>query len=81
MIKNTEAITITTKKISKIPDITRFKNLKTLTITGAETTEIDPSIGKLTGLEMLHLADNKIEYIPKEIGNLKNLIFLSLWWK
>lgn len=75
---NTEAITITTKKISKIPDITRFKKLKSLTITGAETTEIDPSIGKLTGIEMLHLADNKIEYIPKEIGNLKNLIFLSL---
>ena len=66
------------REIPRLPDISNFKFLDQLIITGANLVEIHPSIGKLDKLEMLVLAENKIKSVPKEIGNLKNLRFLNL---
>jgi Leucine-rich repeat (LRR) protein len=40
--------------------------------------EIHESIGKLKSLHMLILPKNNLRVIPKEIGLLKNLIFINL---
>ena len=47
-------------------------------ITGAKLQELDPSVGELTKLSMLVLANNKLISLPSEIGSLKNLEFLNL---
>ena len=67
-----------TREIPRLPDISKFKSLDQLIITGAKMVELHPSIGQLTNLEMLVLTDNRIKSLPKEIGSLKNLTFLNL---
>jgi len=78
MDEQTPLIRFMTREIPRLPDISRFKKLDQLIITGAKLVELHPSIGKLASLEMLVLSDNRIKELPKEIGNLKNLTFLNL---
>lgn len=74
----TPTIKFMTREIPRLPDISKFKSLDQLIITGAKMVELHPSIGQLTNLEMLVLTDNRIKSLPKEIGSLKNLTFLNL---
>jgi hypothetical protein len=74
----TPTIRFMTREIPRLPDISKFKSLDQLIITGAKLVELHPSIGKLTSLELLVLTDNRIKSLPKEIGSLKNLTFLNL---
>jgi Leucine-rich repeat (LRR) protein len=74
----TPTIRFMTREIPRLPDISKFKSLDQLIITGAKMVELHPSIGKLTNLELLVLTDNRIKTLPKEIGGLKKLTFLNL---
>lgn len=74
----TPTIRFMTREIPRLPDISKFKSLDQLIITGAKMVELHPSIGKLTNLELLVLTDNRLKSLPKEIGSLKNLTFLNL---
>lgn len=76
--EKTPTIRFMTKEIPRLPDISKFKNLDQLVITGAKLVEIHPSIGKLDKLEMLVLTNNRIKSLPKEIGSLSNLTFINL---
>lgn len=75
---NTPIIRFMSREIPKLPDISKFKLLDQLIITGANMVELHPSIGSLSKLEMLVLAKNRIKSLPSEIGNLKGLTFLNL---
>jgi Leucine-rich repeat (LRR) protein len=74
----TPTIRFMTREIPKLPNMSKFKNLDQIIITGARLTEIDSSIGTLDKLEMLVLTNNKLKTLPKEIGDLKNLKFLNI---
>lgn len=76
--EGTPIIKFETRKIPRLPDISRFKEMDQLIITNADMVELNPSIGKLKKLEMLVLTQNKIKFLPTEIGELKNLVFLNL---
>lgn len=75
---NLPTIRFMNKEIRKLPNITKFKKLDQLIITGAHLTEIDPSIGNIEGLTMLVLTNNKLKALPREVGYLKNLEFLNI---
>lgn len=66
------------KKIKKLPDVSKFKNIDTLIISDGGLTELHPTIGSLETLEILSLPNNKLRVLPKEIGNLKNLVIMNL---
>jgi hypothetical protein len=74
----TPIIRFVNKDITKLPDISRFKNLTTLIIKDAKLTDLHHSIGDVDNLQELLLPNNKITSIPKEIGKLKNLLFINL---
>jgi len=74
----TPTITFMTREIPRLPDLSRYKQLDQLIITGAKLVELHPSIGSLSNLEMLVLTNNRIKSLPKEIGGLKKLIFMNL---
>lgn len=76
--EQTPTIRFMTKEIPRLPDISKFKNLDQLIITGAKLVELHPSIGQLSNLEMLVLTDNRIKSLPKEIGSLTKLTFINL---
>jgi hypothetical protein len=76
--ESTPKILIQKKDVVKMPDISRFKGVETITILRTGLTEIHPSIGNLSNLEMLVLTGNNIKTIPKEIGKLKNLGLINL---
>jgi hypothetical protein len=65
-------------EVPKMPDISKFKDLKQLIIAKGKLHNLHPSIGELINLRELILPDNNIKVIPKEIGNLKNLLFVNL---
>lgn len=75
--EHTPTIRLHSREIPRLPDISKFKMLDQLIITGAKMVELHPSIGKLENLEMLVFTDNRIKSIPKEIGNLKKLTFIN----
>lgn len=75
---NTPTIRFMTRELPRLPDISKFKMLDQLIITGANMVELHPSIGSLKNLEMLVLTDNRIKELPKEIGQLKNLTFINI---
>ena len=76
--EQTPTIRFMTREIPRLPDISKFKNLDQLIITGAKMVELHPSVGKLSNLEMLVLTENNIKSLPKEIGSLTKLAFLNL---
>jgi len=76
--ENVPTIKIMKREVPKLPDMSKFKTLDQLIITGAGLVDLHPSVGDLTNLEMLVLTDNKIKKLPSEIGKLKNLVFLNL---
>ena len=75
---DTPTIRFMTREIPKLPDMSKFKSLDQIIVTGAKLTELHPSIGDLEKLEMLVLSNNKLTSLPEEIGNLKNLKFLNV---
>lgn len=75
--ENTPMIRFMTREIPRMPDVSKFKQLDQLIITGAKMVELHPSLGNLKNLEMLVLTDNRIKSIPKEIGLLKKLTFIN----
>jgi len=78
MDKNRPHITWNNREMPKMPNMSKFKNLDYLIITGANMRHLDSSIGDLTNLTLLSLSDNKITELPKEIGKLKKLDFLNI---
>jgi Leucine-rich repeat (LRR) protein len=76
--ENTPVIRFMTREVPRLPDVSKFKILDQLIITGAKMVELHSSLGNLKNLEMLVLTDNRIKSLPKEIGLLKNLTFLNL---
>lgn len=76
--ENETEISLSGKKIPKLPNLSKFKKLDQLLLSGISLTDIGPSIGSLQTLELLSLSDNKIKSLPKEIGDLKNLDFLNI---
>lgn len=66
------------RRVPKLPDLSRFKQIKHLVIMDSSLSELHPSIGSLSTLKMLALCGNKIKELPSEIGQLNNLIFLNL---
>lgn len=66
------------RTISKLPDMTKFKEIDTLLLMKLDLEELHPSIGQLTKLELMSLSNNKLKTLPKEIGKLKNLNLLNL---
>lgn len=59
-------------------DIFILENLKKLNISNNPIKKITPFIGRLKPLRILIMENNKFSYLPKEIGNLTNLIKLDL---
>ena len=59
--------------IPNIKGISIFRNLKKLYINYCDIKIISEEIGNLINLEVLDLNKNRIENLPKEIENLKNL--------
>lgn len=76
--EDTPIIKFMDREIPRIPNVSKFKNLDQIIITGAKLQELDSSVGELTKLSMLVLANNKLISLPSEIGSLKNLEFLNL---
>ena len=76
--EDTPIIRFMTREIPKMPSLSKFKMVDQLIITDAKLTDIHPSIGDLTNLEIVALTNNKIKSIPKEIGKLKKLSFINL---
>jgi len=74
----TPIIRFVDRKVPKLPDMTKFKNLNTLILCNSGLREIHPSIGELTSLEELLLPNNLLTELPSEIGKLKNLVFINI---
>ncbi|OLS27058.1 MAG: Internalin-A precursor [Candidatus Heimdallarchaeota archaeon LC_3] len=65
---------LTNKGLTRLPDeISQFKNLKILDISGNNFTEFPDVICKLKNLEALSIQFNHIFELPEEISKLKNL--------
>ncbi len=59
-------------------EITEIVHLKTLTLLGIKAKRILPSIVQLRVLEELNIAQNVLDYLPDEMGQLQNLIDLDV---
>lgn len=66
------------RRVPKLPDLTRFTQIKHLVIMDSSLCELHPSIGSLKSLRMISFRGNKIKELPSEIGQLSNLTFLNL---
>jgi hypothetical protein len=75
---NVDIIRLKNKRLSKLPDISKFKNLEILEIDDCGLTELHPSISYLKNLEILILPNNKLNTLPSELGDLKKLKFINL---
>jgi hypothetical protein len=75
---NTPIIKFMDRDVPMLPNVSKFKHLDQIIITGAKLKEIHPSIGDLSNLCMLVLANNKLTSLPIEIGKLKKLEFLNI---
>jgi hypothetical protein len=78
IIKIDSDISTKKRRVPKLPDLSRFKQIKHLVIMDSSLSEIHPSIGSLKTLKMIAFCGNKIKELPKEIGQLTNLMFLNL---
>ena len=76
--ENTPIIKFMDRDVPMLPNVSKFKHLDQIIITGAKLKEIHPSIGDLSSLCMLVLANNKLTSLPIEIGKLKKLEFLNI---
>lgn len=76
--EDTPIIKFMNREIPMIPNMSKFKSLDQIIITGAKLKELHPSIGDLENLCLLVLADNNLTELPHEIGKLKNLEFLNI---
>lgn len=67
------------RRFSQVPDfVFLFNQLKSLSITSGQVTEISNDISKLFLLEKLDLSHNALTTLPKAIGQFKQLNELSL---
>jgi hypothetical protein len=66
------------KRIKELPDLGKFKHLKSLYLFNTGLERLNDSIGKLSELEFLSLPKNKITKIPMGICYLKKLSFINL---
>lgn len=78
IIKIDSETAIKKRRVPKLPDLSRFKQIKHLVIMDSSLSELHPSIGSLSTLKMLALCGNKIKELPSEIGQLNNLTFLNI---
>ena len=78
IIKIEGETSIKKRRVPKLPDISRFKELKMIVIMDSSLIEIHPSIGVLKNLRMIAFNGNKIKELPSEIGKLTNLQFMNL---
>ena len=60
------------------PEISFFRSLQKLDLTGNHLRELPPEIGNLTALRYLDLAGNHLRELPSEIGKLTALTWLNL---
>ncbi|MHA1845949.1 MAG: leucine-rich repeat domain-containing protein [Promethearchaeota archaeon] len=67
-------------KISCLEHFQHFQALQELQLYDSNLDNLNPSISKLTSLEILNLRNNRLEIIPKELKTLKNLKSLNLSW-
>lgn len=67
------------RRVPKLPDLSRFKNISFFIIMDSSLCELHPSLGTLKNLKALIFAENDIKELPKEIGGLNNLKFLNIW--
>jgi Leucine-rich repeat (LRR) protein len=75
---NAPSIHFMKKKMSKLPDLSKFTEVDEFVIADAGLTELHPSVCSLPKIEMLILPNNKLHSLPSEIGNMKNLLFLNI---
>ncbi|XP_042472127.1 putative disease resistance RPP13-like protein 1 [Zingiber officinale] len=66
-------------KIRKLPEsIERLANLQTLNLSGCESLhELPKNITRLSNLRCLRIEDTPLTHVPKGVGKLKNLNYLS----
>jgi Leucine-rich repeat (LRR) protein len=76
--EDTPIIKFMDREIPMIPNVSKFKNLDQIIITGAKLKELHPSIGDLEKLCLLVLTNNNLTALPAEIGKLKSLEFLNI---
>jgi hypothetical protein len=75
---NTQAISLINEKISRLPDVSRFTELRSLYLRGSGLSSIDDSIGTLKNLSILSLPNNNLTTIPLGFCLLKKLTMLNL---
>lgn len=67
------------RRVPKLPDLSKFKNVMHFVIMDSSLHELHPSLCDIKLLKSLVLPSNKITEIPSEIGKLQNLVFLNIW--
>ena len=55
------------------PEIVKLTNLRTLSLSYSQLSEVPPDIANLTNLQSLNLSGNQLSELPAEIANLINL--------
>eukprot|EP01119_Soliformovum_irregulare_P006010 TRINITY_DN1775_c0_g1_i1.p1 TRINITY_DN1775_c0_g1~~TRINITY_DN1775_c0_g1_i1.p1 ORF type:complete len:603 (+),score=187.01 TRINITY_DN1775_c0_g1_i1:271-1809(+) len=65
-------------KFSDFPDLSPFKNLQSLNLSGNQLTALPPSIGMLVQLKELLVNGNLLKTLPPELGDLVSLEKLNI---
>jgi hypothetical protein len=75
---NQIAIKFRDRMITKMPDMSRFKNVEMMYLGAVGLVELNSSIAKLDKLSFIAVPENKLKTLPKEIGQCKSLVFMNL---